>query len=92
MIAFTLEKRLNLVQMGKGRFSRCFWLQGLELPSGLNLVTPQAFCHCSDIPSVTFEGPSSIESFDARSFEECASLPEISIPRSIVIIFEGGFI
>jgi hypothetical protein len=54
------------------------------------MVTPQPFFHCSAIRSATFEGPSSIESFCVRSFKECASLGEISIPGSVEISFERG--
>ena len=72
-------------------FTGCRSLTSITIPESVTAIGNYAFCNCSLLQSVTFEGDSELTSIGDVAFMWCDSLKSITIPESVTIIGERAF-
>lgn len=83
----------TLKTIGQRAFSNCYSLSQIDFPEGITSIKDYAFynCSCSNFRILNLYGCSNLTSISKYAFAECASIEDITLPRSIEIIDEGAF-
>lgn len=88
MVSANLPEGLTF--LGKSAFSYCERLESdIVIPKGITRIEDEIFKDCRAIPSVTFHD--AIDQIGAFAFENCESITQIEIPKSVTIIGNCAF-
>lgn len=90
----------SLIEISEEAFEDCN-IESIVIPASVKSIGNSAFCHCSNLETVSFESDSKIEiieggwygfsSTPTGVFAHCSKLKEINIPASVKIIRGGAF-
>ena len=79
----------SIIYLGKGAFSRCYYLEYVELSDGISEIPPYTFEYCQSLSSIKF--PKGIKIIGGRAFYECQQLSELIFPEELEVIDWGAF-
>eukprot|EP00980_Cylindrotheca_fusiformis_P017036 scaffold5221_cov88-Cylindrotheca_fusiformis.AAC.3 len=77
------------MKFGEGVFQMCRGLLSVELPEGLQVITPALFANCFGLKTVNI--PSTVIKIDRCAFDRCRSLPSVDLPHGLLEIGEKSF-
>lgn len=93
MFGNTLIKNIILPKytrsIGWDAFRNCIQLETIQIPSKISYIGASAFCLCTSLKTITFEG-NSLTHIDNWAFSDCP-IKSIYIPASVIQIGWGAF-
>ncbi len=85
-----IEENSQLETIGSGAFYNCQALTSFEIPAGVQTIGYNAFCKCTHLASVTFEGNNQLTSIGSLAFSTTA-LTTITLPKSVTVLDNSVF-
>ncbi len=70
----------GVTEIAKNACAQNFALERLKLPASVQSIDSGAFCECTNLRDVEFEGDT-LEYLGMSAFSECTSLDQISLPK-----------
>lgn len=70
-------------------FSGCDYLVSVEIPEGVEEISPYAFANCFSLSSVTL--PDSLVTIGESAFDTCQALENIELPQNLKVIGDSAF-
>lgn len=70
-------------------FSGCDYLVSVEIPDGVEEISPYAFANCFSLSSVTL--PDSLVTIGESAFDTCQALENIELPKNLKVIGDSAF-
>jgi hypothetical protein len=89
----------SVTELGNGAFIGCsiiesgvtLGLESVTIGTGLTSIEPNTFQNCRALKTVTFKGPSKVETIGANAFQNNVSLNHIEFPFSLTEIGNNAF-
>ena len=72
-------------------FQNCTSLTSVNIPAGITSINGWAFCGCTSLSEVMFNGVSKLTNIDRQAFSGCTSLTSIEIPKTFSSISYDSF-
>ena len=79
----------GLKSIGKGAFSWCDKLVGIDLPPSLEVIEDSAFAQCQSLAAIN--SPASVKFIGANAFHACSGAKKLSLPYGVKVISRRAF-